>query len=152
MDEPKTINWNSIVTNAISTLVAAVFVGAAIIVWTAATTIDEKISTATEDIKTAQGTLLNTQQNLQASQKTMTEEIASLYADIRKLRSQLDSHDEVLRNAPIATSIPKDQPLILPKYKIPDSQLSKEEDVKRIYNEYEKNRFQIQQQQAATLD
>lgn len=38
-EEQKTINWNSVVTNAVSALVTAVFVGAAIIVWNAATTI-----------------------------------------------------------------------------------------------------------------
>lgn len=50
-NEQKTINWNSIVTNAVSTLVAAVFVGAAVVVWNAATTIDERIDAATGKIE-----------------------------------------------------------------------------------------------------
>ena len=147
-DEHKTIHWNSVITNAVSTLVAAVFIGAAVIVWNAATTIDSRIEIATDNIKKNQGTLQNTQGDLQASQKTLTDEIASLHAEIIKLRSQLDSHDEVLRNKSIASSISRDKPLILPKYKVSDPQLSKlkEKDVERILNEYQKNRFEIQQQ------
>jgi len=144
----KSINWNSVVTNAVSTLVAAVFVGAAVIVWNAATTIDAKIGTATTDIKINQGELENTQQNLEASQKTLTEELASLRTETRILRSRLDSYDEILRDESIVSSIPIDKPLILPKYEVSDPQLSKlkEKDVERIFDEFQKNRFDIQQQ------
>ncbi len=147
-DEHKTIHWNSVVTNAVSTLVAAVFVGAAVIVWNAATTIDTRIEIATNDIKENQGTLQNTQGDLRASQKTLTDEIASLHAEIRRLKSQLDSHDDVLRNKSIASSISKGKPLILPKYEVSDPQQSKlkEKDVERILNKYQKNRFEIQRQ------
>jgi predicted RNA-binding protein with PIN domain len=147
-DEHKTIHWNSVVTNAVSTLVAAVFVGAAVIVWNAATTIDTRIEIATNDIKENQGTLQNTQGDLRASQKTLTDEIASLHAEIRRLKSQLDSHDDVLRNKSIASSISKGKPLILPKYEVSAPQQSKlkEKDVERILNKYQKNRFEIQRQ------
>lgn len=148
MNGQKSINWNSVVTNAVSTLVAAVFVGAAVIVWNAATTIDAKIGTATTDIKINQGELENTQQNLEASQKTLTEELASLRTETRILRSRLDSYDEILRDESIVSSIPIDKPLILPKYEVSDPQLSKlkEKDVERIFDEFQKNRFDIQQQ------
>jgi hypothetical protein len=78
----------------------------------------------------------------------LTDEIASLHAESRMLRSRLDSLDEILRNESIASSIPNDKPLILPKYVVPDPQLSKlkEKDVDRIFEEYQKNRFDIQQQ------
>lgn len=138
--EQKTINWNSIVTNAVSMLVAAVFVGAAVIVWNAATTIEDKINAATANIKENQG-------DLQAQYKTMTGEITSLHTEVRKLRSQLDSHDEVLRDKATVNSFSKDEPVVLAKYKLSDSQLSKlkKKDAERILNEYRKNISAIRQ-------
>jgi len=147
-DEQKTINWNSVVTNAISTLVAAVFVGAAFIVWTAAMSVDDKINTATDDIKNNQVELTNNQRDLQASKETMTNEIASLQIENRILRSRLDSLDEVVRDNSIINSIPADKPLILPKYEVSEPELSemKQDNIQRIFDEYQKNRIDIQQQ------
>lgn len=147
-EESKAINWNSVVTNAVSTLVAAVFVGAAIIVWDAATTIDTKIEAATNNIGKTQGKLDMTQQDLQASQKTMADEIASLHVEIKKLSSQLSSHEEILRTRQTTNNMPKDKPIILPKYEVPEKQLSdfRKKDVERVFKVFEKNRFDIQQQ------
>jgi len=44
------VEWNKIVTNAISTLVVAVFVGAMAIVWNSAMTVDTKVQSTREDM------------------------------------------------------------------------------------------------------
>ena len=69
-----TIDYGKIVTNALSALVATIFVGAAAIVWTAATTIDGKIDAAQADIT--------------ASVETLVEEVAELKANIKSLEEQ----------------------------------------------------------------
>ena len=45
------MEWNKIVTNAISALVVAVFLGAATIVWRGATSVDDKVQTTREDMQ-----------------------------------------------------------------------------------------------------
>lgn len=148
-EEQKSINWNSVVTNAVSTLVAAVFVGAAAIMWNSATTIGTQITAATNGLEKAQKKLRDTQRDLQASQQTMMEEVAAIHTELRRVRSQLDSHDEILRNRSAANSISSNQPAILPKYQVSEPELKelKEKDLKRIDDVYQKNRIQIQQQQ-----
>ena len=138
-DEQKTINWSSVVTNAVSMLVATVFVGAAVIVWTAATTIDEKINDATANIKATQG-------DLKAQYVTMTEEIASLHGRIEELRSQLESYDEVWRNTSASGPAGGDEIYILPEYKLSERELSqiREKEAKRIDQEYERRRSVMQ--------
>lgn len=140
-DEQKTINWASVLTTAVSTLVATIVVGAAVMVWNKTANIDEDIATATKDIK-------KNQEALQAQYLTMAEEIASLHGKIRKLRSQLDSHDEVLRDKSTVTSFPKDEPLVLAKYKLSDRELSElaKKDAERILKAYQKKKSAIQQQ------
>ena len=44
------IEWNAIVTNAISALVVAVFLGAATIVWIGATSVDDKVQNTRSDM------------------------------------------------------------------------------------------------------
>ena len=140
-DEQKTINWASVLTTAVSTLVATIVVGAAVMVWNKTANIDEDIATATKDIK-------KNQEALQAQYLTMAEEITSLHGKIRKLRSQVDSHDEVLRDKSTVTSFPKDEPLVLAKYKLSDRELSElaKKDAERILKVYQKKKSAIQQQ------
>jgi len=64
-EEKSAVQWGQIVTNAVSTLVAAVFLGAAWIVWNAATTMDQKIESANKE-------LITSQDDLQATQRTLT--------------------------------------------------------------------------------
>ena len=147
-EEEKTINWNSVVTNAVSTLVAAVFVGAAVIVWNAATTIDERIENATEALKSTQTKLQQTQLDLQASQKTMEEEIAGLHAENRNLETQLANYRKVLsRLDETALEGIAAAPLTPPTTnEAADFQQLKQQDIQRIQDIYQKNRFEIQQQ------
>jgi len=45
------VEWNNIITNAISTLVIAIVVGACAIVWQGATSVDEKVQTTKNDLQ-----------------------------------------------------------------------------------------------------
>ena len=45
------IDWEKIVTNAISSLITMVFIGACVIVWQGATTVDTKVKAASENTK-----------------------------------------------------------------------------------------------------
>ena len=78
----------------------------------------------------------------------MTDEITALNAEIKKLRSQLNSHDEILRNEEVGKILPKNKPLILTRYEVsePDLVEFKKKEAERISDEYQKNRFEIQQQ------
>jgi len=97
MAEEKNINWNAIVTNALSALVATVFVGAAVIVWNAATSIDTKVETATASI-------IETQVDLAAAQKTASGEISKLKAEINKLQEQIAHLNDIPAGAEKAGS------------------------------------------------
>jgi len=77
------IDFGKIVTNALSALVATVFVSAAAIVWTAATTIDDKISSANRE--------------LDATQTVLSDEIA----DLQKLIDLLED-DHIRLNKALA--------------------------------------------------
>ena len=45
------IEWNNIITSAISTLIIAVFLGACAIVWQGATSVDDKVGKTREDLQ-----------------------------------------------------------------------------------------------------
>jgi len=46
------INWDQIVTNTVSALITAIVIGAAVIVWKGATSVDQKVTMSTQNIKT----------------------------------------------------------------------------------------------------
>jgi|GEM_PF-3967493 len=95
MAEEKNINWNAVVTNALSALVETVFVGAAVIVWNAATSIDTKVETATASI-------IETQVDLKAAQQTASGEISKLKVEISKLQDQIAHLNDSLAGLEIA--------------------------------------------------
>ena len=85
------IDWQSIVNNAVSVLVAAVFVGAAAIVWTKVTTIDDTVDNHTAKLRANQDSLIGTQSELKASQTALTENILELHGKIEMLNKQIIS-------------------------------------------------------------
>jgi len=142
VSEGKNINWNSVLTNALSALVATIFVGAAAIVWNAATTIDDKVKKATDSI-------IDTQTGLTAAQQTTAGEIADLKAEIRKLQAQISSLSKVVRNPKVAGSAKSlsAYPLVLKEFKIDPKKLEQQKQADR--NSYlkrsEQNKIAIQQ-------
>lgn len=149
MNQRTGINWNSIVTNAVSTLVAAVFVGAALIVWKSATTIDQQVEDATDNIKREQEKLRNTQIELEAARKSLQEKLASVEARMEVLNGQLDSHDAAIEKLATSSS---GEPVAPPRP--PPSKAALEELEKRklqeITDAYDTRRLQLQQQLPAS--
>ena len=83
------IDFGKIVTNSLSALVAAVFVGAAAIVWKGATSIDDKITKANKNI-------LKQQAALKATQETIVPGLAKITTKMHELESQLRSMNKIL--------------------------------------------------------
>lgn len=100
------IEFGKIVINALSALVATIFVGAAAIVWKQATSIDQKI----EESKV----------KLVATQTTVVEEIAELKQRIKVLESQAMSVTKVLSETERTRDVVKyeaDKPFVLNEFK-----------------------------------
>jgi hypothetical protein len=76
------IDYGKIVTNALSALVATVFVGAAVIVWNAATTIDQRIEEANS--------------GLRATQESLIPEVADVRTKVYEIENQLRSLNKIL--------------------------------------------------------
>lgn len=84
-----TINWGQIVTNSLSLLVGSVFVGAGIIVWNAATTMDERIDEANNGIESSQEALIGTTDILITDLADLRTEVDALMVQIEGLRKVL---------------------------------------------------------------
>ena len=94
------INLGHVLTNAIATLVAAVFVGAMAIVWTGATSVGDEVARATKDIRATNeqmqktnvdiqrtnNNILQQHVNMEAASETLIEEIAGLKAELATVR------------------------------------------------------------------
>ena len=128
-EEKSAVQWGQIVTNAVSTLVAAVFLGAAWIVWNAATTMDQKIESANKE-------LITSQDDLQATQRTLTGEFADLRSEIQALQVDLaqlrSSVSDISKNKKV--SVPARKPVVLPKVKLEEL---KRKEVDRIQRQIE---------------
>ena len=82
-----TIEWGKIVTNAISTLVAALVISAAAIVWNGVSTIGSRIEEAKLEINV-------TQSEIKASVEILSEDIFDLQDEIDGLRTELSEHND----------------------------------------------------------
>jgi len=71
----KKIDYSQVVTNAVSTFIAAIFIGAGTIVWNASNSIDKKINEAFSEIEKQQA-------KLEATQKVLIDEIIFLKKEI----------------------------------------------------------------------
>jgi septal ring factor EnvC (AmiA/AmiB activator) len=106
------IDFGKIVTNALSTLVAAVFVGAAAIVWHAATSVDERINEANKDI-------IKQQSALKATQETIVPELTNMKSIIEELRAEIRSLNKLLSDTkalPEKTEYKEGEPVILEEF------------------------------------
>ena len=90
-----TIDWSSVVTNAISTLVAAVFVGAAVFMWNSAAEQDKRIQSAVAD---AESKLTVTDVKQEEVQKALTEQIGALRSAIDVQRAEITRLASLLTN------------------------------------------------------
>ena len=100
------VDYGKIVTNALSALVAAVFVGAAAIMWKAATSIEARIGFATQDIK--------------ATQEVLLPEVVAIGDRINELEAQLKSLNKILAETQVTRNrvvFNPDEPFILEEFR-----------------------------------
>ena len=137
------IDYGKIVTNALSTLVAAVFVGAAVIVWNAATSVDKKISLANKDI-------LNQQAALKATQETIVPKLVAIKYQVGEIENQLKSLNKILAESEILQdkiSYNPNQPFVLKEfYKNEDPKIREKGDLDRLQKEIDTKQMQIFEQ------
>ena len=135
------IDYGKIVTNALSALVATVFVGAAIIVWNAATSIDTRIEEANAGIKEQQG-------SIKATQETLIPEVADIRMKLYDIENQLKSITQILAETePTSRKVTfdPDRPFILERFRDngrPDER--REEELRRISEEIDTRQMEFQ--------
>lgn len=78
------IEWDKIITNAISSLVTMAFIGAALIVWKGATTVDTKVTEATSSLK-------QTIDFVKESQKITQEELIKISSNQVEMAEKINS-------------------------------------------------------------
>lgn len=137
------IDFGKIVTNALSALVAAVFVGAAAIVWTAANSIDDRIQAANNDI-------VKQQAALKATQEIIGRNLTDIIADTEVIKRELKSMNKILADLEILkgkVSFDPAKPFILEEFlENKDISAFKKEEMDKISNEIDTRRIQIYEQ------
>ncbi|MHC4160463.1 MAG: hypothetical protein ACYSSO_15465 [Planctomycetota bacterium] len=128
------IDYGKIVTNALSALVATVFVGAAVIVWNASTSLDQRIEEANVDIKgqqdclqeqqasikEQQGSIQDQQGTIQATQETLIPEVAAIRTKVDDIENQLKSITQILSETEATktkVSFDPNRPFMLKQYR-----------------------------------
>lgn len=80
------INWKKIVENVISYLVTGVFVGACVIVWRGATTVDERVGKTEASMKVLIDNLSAKLSSYETQMDAQSNQLAQVYAELKKLR------------------------------------------------------------------
>ena len=137
------VDYGKIVTNALSTLVAAVFVGAAAIVWNAATSVDERISLANRDI-------LNQQAALKATQETIVPKLVAIEYQMGEIENQLKSMNKILAESETLRgeiSYDPNQPFVLKEfYSNEDPKIREKGELDRLQKEIDTKQMKIFEQ------
>jgi hypothetical protein len=137
------IDYGKIVTNALSALVATVFVGAAVIVWNAATSIDIRIEEANAGMKEQQS-------SIKATQETLIPEVADIRMKVYDIENQLKSITQILAETePTSRKVTfdPDRPFILERFRDngrPDER--REKDLRRISEEIDARQMEFQKE------
>ena len=130
-----TIDYGKIVTNALSALVATVFVGAAVIVWNAATSIDERIEQSNAGIR--------------ATQQTLVPEVADIRTKVYDIESQLKSLNQILAETEPTRGKVKfdpDKPFVLERFKDRrDPRELREKESKRMMEQIDLRQMELQE-------
>lgn len=129
------IDFGKIVTNALSALVATVFVGAAVIVWNAATTIDERIENANAGMK--------------ATQESLIPQVVDIKAKVYEIENQLKSINKILAETEPTrgkVTFDPDSPFILDTFKSgPNIEDIRESETRKIRDDIEVRQMQFRE-------
>lgn len=127
------IDFGKIVTNALSALVAAVFVGAAAIVWNAATSVDKRIASANAELKATQEVFGDRLAEIVAKTESNGQELKS----INKILSELEATKNKVSYNP-------NKPFILDEIrKNIDFQTLQQKELKDLTNKIDVRQMQI---------
>lgn len=86
-DQPQQgINWKKIVENVISYLVTGVFVGACVIVWRGATTVDERVGKTEANMKVLIDNLSAKLSNYEQQMENQSNQLAAVYSELKSLK------------------------------------------------------------------
>lgn len=80
------INWKKIVENVISYLVTGVFVGACVIVWRGATTVDERVGKTEANMKSLIDNLSAKLSGYEIQMENQSNQLAAVYSELKKLK------------------------------------------------------------------
>ena len=129
------IDFGKIVTNALSALVATVFVGAAVIVWNAATTIDERIENANAGMK--------------ATQESLIPQVVDIKAKVYEIENQLKSLNKILAETePTSGKVTfnPDSPFILDTFKSGTNiEVMRQNETKKIRDDIDVRQMQLRE-------
>jgi|PlaIllAssembly_1097288.scaffolds.fasta_scaffold141244_3 uncharacterized coiled-coil protein SlyX len=83
---PQGINFKKIVENVLSYLVTGVFVGACVIVWRGATTVDERVGKTEANMKVLIDNLSAKLSSYESQMESQSNQLAAVYNELKKLR------------------------------------------------------------------
>ncbi len=138
------IDFGKIVTNALSALVAAVFVGAAAIVWQAATSVDDRINDANKDI-------IKQQSALKATQETIVPELTGVKGAIEELRAEIRSLNKLLSDSnalPDKSEYKDGKPVILEEFRKDIGLDWNQKEINRINDQIDTRQMEIYDERA----
>lgn len=83
---PQSINWKKIVENVISYLVTSVFVGACVIVWRGATTVDERVGKTEKNLQVLIENLSAKLTSYENQMEAQSNQLAAVYSELKSLK------------------------------------------------------------------
>lgn len=97
---PQGINFKKIVENVISYLVTSVFIGACVIVWRGATTVDERVGRTETNVKVLIDNLSAKLSAYEAQMKSQSNQLEAVYSELKAIKPLV--------------GVPPSKPVILP--------------------------------------
>jgi len=81
----KGINFRKIVENALTVLVTSVFLGAGVIVWNGATTVDQRVRSTEDGLKSLIDNLSTKLSSYEVQLQAQSNQLAEVYAEVKRL-------------------------------------------------------------------
>jgi hypothetical protein len=135
------IKWEKIVNNAISTLIATVFVGAAIIVWNGATSVDKKVTAAKITLEQTIDYTKKAVELVQSELVKIKEQNSNLVEAINTLKETISPTNVLLvatdqkispKNPPLIQAIPTNDQLYFSMPNLPQLQQDKSKQESKV--------------------
>jgi len=83
---PQGINFKKIIENALSMVVTSVFIGACVIVWKGATTVDQRVKTTEDNMRVLIDNLSAKLSAYEAQMKSQSNQLEAVYTELKTIR------------------------------------------------------------------